>query len=219
MPHKVEDLTLRRFGRLIVIGRGTNAKRGNSRWNCICSCGTETTVIAAALRSRAISSCGCASVDTRTVHGYGRRVKSAEYRIWVGMTKRCNNPNAKKFKDYGGRGIKVCERWRDFRNFLADMGLRPSTDYSLDRYPDNNGNYEPGNVRWATRQQQGRNTRSNRIVVFQGERMSVIEAAERSGVRYFTAIRRLNDGWTVERTFSTIPPPGRMDCQMPVEYL
>ncbi|HEX7893188.1 MAG TPA: hypothetical protein VF447_03285 [Terriglobales bacterium] len=84
-----------------------------------------------------------------------------EYRAWAGMIQRCTNPKHARWADWGGRGITVCERWRSFENFYADMGNRPSPAHSLDRFPDNDGNYEPGNVRWATRSEQQLNKRPN----------------------------------------------------------
>ena len=103
-------------------------------------------------------SCGCYQHEVQTKHGMW---KSTEYRVWAGMKQRCHNPACKHFLRYGGRGISVCQRWRDsFQDFLADVGRRPSMRHSLDRWPNNDGNYEPGNTRWATREEQRANTRS-----------------------------------------------------------
>jgi len=88
--------------------------------------------------------------------------KSAEYHVWEGIKQRCLNPNRRGYEYWGGRGITICERWLDFENFYADMGPRPGAGYSIDRYPDNDGNYEPGNCRWATASEQQRNTRRRR---------------------------------------------------------
>jgi hypothetical protein len=123
---------------------------------------------------------------------------SPEYRCWESMIRRCTNPKSTDFKNYGGRGITICDRWRaSFEAFYADVGSRPSPDHSLDRYPDVNGNYEPGNVRWATRTDQARNRRSNRIVEIDGEKMSLAEAAERTGTSYSTAKKRLHRGASI----------------------
>jgi len=118
------------------------------------------------------------------------------------MRNRCERTNDKQYKDYGGRGIKVCEAWKTFANFLADMGLRPEGT-TLDRV-NNDGDYTPENCRWATREQQGKNRRDNRIVVYDGRSMSLKEACNLSGVNYDAARSRLDRyGWTFERTFAT----------------
>lgn len=131
-------------------------------------------------------------IHTKQKHGMS---KVPEYRIWAGMIVRCENEMCPEFKHYGGRGIKVCERWRQsFAAFISDVGRRPSSLYQLDRHPDNNGNYEPGNVRWATRRQQGRNTRRNRIVRAFGSNMTVAELSERTGVPKQTIAARLDRG-------------------------
>lgn len=114
-----------------------------------------------------------------------------EYNSWVQMRQRCNNPNDKKFRLYGGRGIKVCERWNDFANFLADMGPRPSPGHSIDRYPDNMGNYEPGNCRWATPMEQANNRPGNRLIAIDGETITIAEASRRTGIHKSTIRSRL----------------------------
>lgn len=160
---KVVDRTGQTFGRLTVIRRAEERKAGRRGvvWECQCACGAVVNVAAERLGVRT-RSCGClhremAGDRTRT-HGDS---KSAEHRTWSGMITRCENPNREKFRDYGGRGIRVCERWRGangYQNFLADMGRRPSPRHSIDRI-DVDGNYEPGNCRWATPSEQARNTR------------------------------------------------------------
>jgi hypothetical protein len=123
---------------------------------------------------------------TKTTHGHTRGGITATYRAWVNMRNRCENPQSTQFAHYGERGIKVCERWHTYENFLADVGERPSPKHSLDRYPDVNGNYEPGNVRWATQTEQCRNRRNTRAVVRDdGARFSSIpEAADAVGGDY-----------------------------------
>lgn len=112
------------------------------------------------------------------------------------MRARCNNPKHEYYALYGGRGIRVCDRWSDFVNFIADMGDRPGKGWSLDRYPDPNGNYEPGNVRWATIHDQQRNKRTNRILTFQGETMCEKDWATRLGIDHQTISARLINGWS-----------------------
>ncbi len=127
-----------------------------------------------------------------------------EYWIWNTMIGRCTNPKDRQFKNYGGRGIGVCERWRTFSNFWDDMCPRPEPRLELDRI-DNDGNYEPGNVRWATRSQQMRNTRVNRIVEINGEKAPMIVWAERLGIKMGAVTSRLVRGWSDVDALTTTP--------------
>jgi hypothetical protein len=118
------------------------------------------------------------------------------------MRTRCTNPNVPNYKDYGGRGIAVCERWRSFEAFLADMGPRPGLGYSIERI-NNDGDYEPGNCRWADRAQQSNNRRNNRLLTWNGETKTLAEWSRTTGLDYAALLARLNRGWSVERALST----------------
>ncbi len=169
---KIRNLTWRRFGRLTVIQRAPNQilKSGRSVvcWEVMCDCGMVFTVEAQNLTSGKTLSCGCYNREKavergKTInlkHGQNHREKpTAEYRAWISMKSRCYNPNATSYKDYGGRGVRVCERWlNSFEAFFEDMGKKPAPDYSLDRI-DPYGNYTPENCRWADKVTQSRNTR------------------------------------------------------------
>jgi hypothetical protein len=125
--------------------------------------------------------------------------RTPEYRAWINMKSRCYNENVPMFRHHGGRGIRVCDRWIDsFAAFYEDMGPRPSSAHSLDRYPDNNGNYEPANCRWATQKQQMGNTRRNRFV---GETI-LTDAIQASGLKYSTVATRLMRGWPMDAALS-----------------
>lgn len=122
--------------------------------------------------------------------------KTPEYKVWKGAIDRCCNPKCKHFHLYGGRGISICEKWRhDFAAFIQDVGPRPSREHSLDRYPNNDGNYEPGNVRWATRSEQQRNTRDNVFLTKDGLTLTMVEWSEKLGLKYETIRFRHYRGW------------------------
>lgn len=194
-----------RYGRLVAIipvtmGRG-------SKWRFRCDCGNETVTRATGVRSGGTRSCGCLQRE-RARDGAKHGMQAApEYSCWRSLLSRCRNPKNPGYRIYGGRGIKVCRRWWKFENFYADMGPRPSPEHSIDRI-DNDGNYEPGNCRWATRKEQRRNQSTNRIVVYRGRKMTLAEACEQAAVPYDCAYSRLRRGWSSERTFAIRPAQG-----------
>lgn len=159
---KVIDITGLRFGRWSVLRRNGVDTDNKAMWLCRCDCGRESIVLGKSLRSGKSLSCGCLLreilLKKHTTHG---KRKSLEYSSWTRMKQRCCNPRDSRYKDYGERGIAVCERWlTSFENFYNDMGVRPSKEYSLDRI-NVNGNYEPTNCKWATSAEQRRNRRDS----------------------------------------------------------
>lgn len=153
----VRDLSKERFGRLQPISRAF-VRAGNTYWVCLCECGSKVVVSLPHLTTGHTQSCGCRRAERNYRHGNsGHRWKTGAYRSWDGMVQRCTNPNNSGYKNYGGRGIRVCGEWLDFRNFLRDMGDRPK-GMSLDRI-NVDGNYEPNNCRWATQSEQNHNRR------------------------------------------------------------
>lgn len=128
--------------------------------------------------------------------------KTPEYTAWNMMLARCGNQNNKSYHNYGGRGIQVCEQWKSFENFFVDMGARPSPRHSLDRYPDQSGNYEPRNCRWATAREQTNNRRSCRMVIYRGKKQSVSDAAREAGKDPKVVSLRIFKGWDVEKALN-----------------
>lgn len=190
-----------KFGRWIVV-RELPPRKGHRVFECQCECGVVGTVHLSALRSGLSGSCGCLRKEVVTTHGASwKENQTSEYRTWVEMRARCRS----KRKNYGGRGIKVCREWDDsFECFLRDMGPKPPNT-SIDRI-NNDGNYEPGNCRWATMRQQLRNTRKNVWVWWKGHRVLLVDAAKESGFNLGTAMSRKRRGWPDARLFDAVNP-------------
>lgn len=188
-----------KYGRLTVVGRGENY-RGNASWVCRCECGSSKRVVALGndLQRGKVKSCGCWNAEKIVRHGQSY---SPVYRVWLQMLQRCENSKDAAFIHYGARGISVCPAWHDFVSFMTDMGTRPK-GYTIDRI-DNDGNYEPGNCRWATTKQQLNNTRRNRMIELHGKRQTLSQWCDELGIRFQTLKSRIdNYGWTIERALS-----------------
>ena len=175
---------------------------------CRCKCGKVIPVKATRLRCHKTTSCGCetaSKISKRfTTHGNTRnREFTGTYSSWAAMMTRCTNRKQESFSNYGGRGIEVCERWKAFDNFLADMGPRPQGRYSIERKDVNLG-YSPDNCVWATATEQVRNRRITKLVTVDGVEMPLIEACEKHGIPYYPVSQRINIlGWDVERALKT----------------
>lgn len=205
---KVIDLTGMRFNRWTVQGRGPNNTKGQAQWICKCDCGSERLLVSVSVRTGHSKSCGCLKLEVlkerSTKHGHAHMGKiSPTYQSWAGMLARCTDTKHKGYKAYGGRGIKVCERWKSFKNFLADMGEKP-IGTSLDRKDVDKG-YSKANCRWATSFEQARNKRNTRMMTLYGQTRPLAEWAELTGIKKKILWDRLGAGWSEEEAL-TIPP-------------
>lgn len=210
MPRFI-DLTGQVFGRLTVLRRSGASAAGHARWFCSCECGNTVYVLRPYLRTGETKSCGCLRSDrtreANTKHGLSYH---SSYNTWVSMLDRCLNPKAAEYKNYGGRGITVCDRWLDVKNFIADMGERPA-GLSIERKDVNKG-YCKDNCIWADAKTQARNMRSNRVETFRGKTATLIEHCEDVGIKYSTVCDRLNQsGWSLEKALTT-------PIRLPIEY-
>ena len=195
------DLTGLRFGRLVVIEKDNNNSTKNSKWICLCDCGKTVSVFRPCLIQNHTRSCGCLNIDmiieSSTTHGM---TDTITYSRWTDMHTRCYNEKSTSFKNYGGRGISVCDRWHSFINFFEDMGHPPSGS-TLDRI-DNNDCYCKENCRWATVLEQANNKRNNIKVDIDGNLLTLGEIAREYGVDYNILYRRLRDGWDIHRSIN-----------------
>jgi hypothetical protein len=208
MPPRI-DLSGREFGRLRVTGAADLYQGKRLRWSCVCECGTTTTVYGESLRRGDTLSCGCLGAENRlsslTTHGLNVGGPHPLYGTWINMKQRCSNPKASRYSRYGGRGIRVCDRWVHgeggkpaFECFVEDMGPKPTPQHSIER-KDKDGNYEPGNCRWSIPTEQARNRRTTVSVDFDGEKISLAEYCERQNLTYKIVHQRLSRGWSLER--------------------
>ena len=198
-----ENLLGKRFGKLVITGFTGKRRRGYLVWECLCDCGNIAEIDTGHLkRERPTETCGCSKSRERlslrsTTHGM---TDTPEWLAWRNMIVRCTDATCDSWRNYGGRGITVCERWMNsFESFIADMGTRPSVTHSLDRYPDQDGNYEPDNCRWATTKVQANNTRRNRFLTYQNKTQTIMQWADELGIKYSTISSRLARGDNAER--------------------
>lgn len=196
------DLTGRRFHRWTVLHAAPTARNGKRYWVCRCDCGTEKIVPGGGLRCGDSKSCGCWNRDSararETTHGLTRHPL---YAIWRGMSTRCENPNRKSYADYGGRGIKVCDRWGVFENFFADMSPTWKPGLTIERI-DNDQGYEPGNCTWVPRARQSRNRRICIYLQTPWGELTLAEAARNVGISRRAMKARVDRAWAPERLFA-----------------
>lgn len=195
MSSKAIDMTGVRYGSITAISAAGPSNGAKIKWLCRCDCGCDFVTCGGKIRSGEVISCPSCSRERvrldRVTHG---KRKTDEYRIWTHIKSRCFNPKVPSYKNYGGRGITMCDKWREsFDSFISDMGCRPSTDHSIDRI-NNDGNYEPGNCRWATRKTQMNNTRVNRLIQIEGETKTMTQWADVIGVCREVVYKRLKRG-------------------------
>lgn len=201
MTH-VKDITGQRFGRWTVLAFEACVK-GHAMFTCKCDCGTQMTVCGSRLRRGNSKSCGCARNEQfgkrSTIHGHSN---SPTYITWSSMISRCHQKNHDAYERYGAKGIRVCAEWREFKNFLADMGERPSARHTIDRI-DNTKGYSKDNCRWADMLDQQRNKSSNVIIEFNGIKGCISEVCEKFGISANIYHTRKRKGWTLEEIFTT----------------
>lgn len=205
MPHKVYTPGSR-IGTCIFLredGIFIDARRKHKIGVFVCQCGKEFRERITLVNTGKKTSCGCGitrHAKRRQYTEIGTDCNSTEYVIWINIKARCFNAGHPSFHNYGGRGVSMCEKWKNsFSDFIKDVGSRPSLHHSLDRYPDKNGNYEPGNIRWATPKEQGRNRRDNVIISHHGQTMCVSEWAEKLGLTDSLINDRLKLGYSPEK--------------------
>ena len=206
-PHLAIDLTGQKFGFLTVLSRaGSTRRRGKKRfatWLCRCDCGQEVVVAGQRLRNGKRKACGQSGHHWRNREHHGLSVRfPSEYRTWYAMQRRCYQKNDPAYKNYGGRGLTVCDRWNSFAAFLDDMGPKPSPDLTLERV-DVDGNYELDNCCWAPRVAQSRNRQRSVYVMLKGRRMLLLDAAALHGLDRKVVYGRLRLGWSLEKALTT----------------
>lgn len=195
------DMTGHRYGRLQVIELAGQNKHNQRMWRCICDCGNTLDVLGFLLRQKQTRSCGCLAKES--IANVNKKHGKSGSQIWSihrSMMDRCYLATSHTYKNYGGRGITVCDRWHDFENFYADLGDKPA-GMTLERI-NNQGPYSPDNVRWATYKDQANNRRSNIVLEFQGRKQTMQQWCDEFGLKLATVWARLNRGWSVDRALT-----------------
>ncbi len=202
----------RRFGKLVISRISGYRKyehdgkiRNLPLVNVVCDCGNKKVILLNNIINKKTNSCGCQIGKGNVIHGFANK---KEYRTWIHMMNRCYKPQEPGYKDYGGRGIKVCKRWHNIKLFVKDTWPPPSNKHTLDRYPNNNGDYKPSNFRWATKKEQQNNMRSNRPFTIDGKTMNLSEWRDLYGISHATLCYRLKNGIDI-KTALTTPPDKR----------
>ena len=194
------ELTGQRFGKLTVIAN-VGRRRGSVLWRCVCDCGGTRDATSNKLVSGRTVACGCSHGSPTHGHTRARR-SSPTYSSWSAMIARCTYPSNPAYEHYKKRGITICDRWREFENFLSDVGERPSLLHTLDRV-DNNASYKPGNVRWATRKEQANNRMTNVWFEYDGQQLTFQQLVEKTGLpKEFLRHRLLRAKWSLDKALS-----------------
>lgn len=211
--NKFTDLTGQKFNRLTVIRYAGKNNRHASSWECLCDCGNIKIIEGYSIKKNDTKSCGCLKSETSKIlirknidnkkHGMSLGAFS-EYWCWQNIKKRCYSSKDKCYYLYGGKGIKMCDKWlSSFENFFEDMGKKPTPKHSLDRFPDKNGNYEPSNCRWATMKEQSNNRNDNVFIEFNGIKLTIPQWAERIGKKAGTLRQRIyRSKWSIEKSLT-----------------
>lgn len=203
---KIIDLTEKRFGKLTVIKKHNQDKWGGWNWLCMCDCGNETVVSGGHLRGLKTKSCGCSRKETKNFTH--KMTGSRLYKVWHAMKSRCYYEKSEMFKHYGGRGIMVCDEWKNSFISFYDWSIKNGYDENAERGQctidriDVNGNYEPNNCRWATIKQQANNTRRNHLIKYNGKTQTVSQWANELGVEPDSIFNRLQKGFTEEEALT-----------------
>lgn len=195
------NLQNKRFGKLVGLYAEGRDAHGALRWRFQCDCGETPVVRGSQVKCGYVSSCGCGIREAARQPRKHGATHTALYRRWRAMLSRTGNKRNAEYRNYGGRGVAVCDRWLQFDNFASDMGPTFDERLELDRI-DVDGDYEPANCRWATRKLQQRNKRTNHYIEFDGRRMTLIEWSEESGIKPNTLIYRLRRGWPLEKALA-----------------